>query len=265
MELGGTSSPDSRPDAAAYRADWYPDPTRRFDFRYHNGRDWTGDVSVDGNRFLDPLTSTAVGGAVPARTPFPIRPPSALPPARSGKATAALVLGIASVVTGWAPFVFVIGAASAILALVFGISILRRKREERPPNSGFAVAAVILAPIGLALCGVGVWLSVITFRAVEQFANVGAYSIEETSCVVNDGVAIFDGTITNLSDDTRSYHVSVSFVRPGTDNALYVSTADVDDVAAGTTMPWSVLVVVREDDLDCVIEDVKGPLPFGQS
>lgn len=270
MEPSGTSSGASS-DPSQYRADWYPDPTLRFEFRYHNGRDWTGDVSVDGNRFLDPLPRPAVGPAAPGKAPVAPGPASgafgAAQPTRTGKATAAMVLGIGSVVAGWVPFVFVLAAAAAILALVFGIPALRRARHEQPVNRrarAFALTGVILAPIGLALCGVGWQLSVLALREVDRFTNVGPYSIDETSCVVNDGVATFSGTITNRSNQTRSYHVSVEFLRPGTSNPLHRASADVDGVGADQTESWSVSVVVDEETLDCEIATVSGPLPFNQ-
>lgn len=42
----------SQADAPA--ADWYPDPSGRFQFRYWDGEAWTGHVSVDGKTDWDP-------------------------------------------------------------------------------------------------------------------------------------------------------------------------------------------------------------------
>src|SRR5437763_14149169 len=91
--------------ASMYRPDWYPDPTHRFEYRYHNGLMWTGDVSVDGKRFLDPLQQSAP----PRRTGRP-----------GGKAMAAFVLALGSLLLGWVPFLCVLGAAAAVLAITFG-------------------------------------------------------------------------------------------------------------------------------------------------
>ncbi len=239
-----------------YRADWYPDPTRRFEFRYHNGVDWTGDVAVDGNRFVDPLPRPSVA------------PTASSLPERTGKATAAMVLGIGAVAVGWVPFVFVFAVVASVLALVFGIPALRRANRQQPVNrraKGFALTGVILAPIGLALCGIGLWLSVLIYREVELFTQVGEHTVRETTCTLGDGRATYSGTITNDSASTRSYHLEVSFLRPGTDNVLYTDGVDVDDVAPGDTAPWSTSVVVEENELDCEVADVTGPLPFGQS
>ena len=42
----------SESDAPA--ADWYPDPSGRFQFRYWDGEAWTGHVSTDGKTDWDP-------------------------------------------------------------------------------------------------------------------------------------------------------------------------------------------------------------------
>ena len=66
---------------ARYASGWYPDPTGRFDLRFHNGCDWTADVARDGERFVDPA---GIG-------PGPAAPSAA--ERRSGVATAAILGG----------------------------------------------------------------------------------------------------------------------------------------------------------------------------
>ena len=279
-------SPGSAPEqprAPRHRADWYPDPTRRFEFRYHNGQDWTGDVATDGRRFLDALPRLASGSVV---MPSPMGATTGATtgvtpggePRRSPKATAALVLGIASVATGWVPFVFVLAAVAAVLALVFGLTVLARVRRDASavagvPNAGhtdrnFARAATILAPIGLCVCVLGGYLSVLAYREVDRFSNVGAHTIEETSCVVdgtNEQVAMMTGQITNDSDSARAYRITVEFLRPGTNNVLYTASTDVGVVAPGDRERWAVQVEVSHAELECRVDQVTGPLPFNQS
>lgn len=277
MSAGPTSE---TPRPSQHRADWYPDPTQRYEFRYHNGQDWTGDVSVDGNRYLDPLPRPATEGAgtsVPATAVAPLGQnnggqnnggQTGVRAGRSSKATAAMVLGIGSIATGWVPFVFVISAAAAVVALVLGVSTLRRNRRDQIADSrsrGFALAGVILAPIGLATCLVGTWLTVLAYREVDKFANAGDFDLRETSCTVDAGVATYTGTITNLSDDVRDYHLTVEFRRPDTSSVLYRSSVDVDGVAPGEAATWSVDEIVNHDELDCRVDHVSGPLPFNQS
>ncbi|WP_370326438.1 DUF2510 domain-containing protein [Euzebya sp.] len=51
----------SQADAPA--ADWYPDPSGRFQFRYWDGESWTGHVSTDGKTDWDPPADGAQGQA----------------------------------------------------------------------------------------------------------------------------------------------------------------------------------------------------------
>lgn len=53
-------------ESAAPAADWYPDPSGRFQFRYWDGEAWTGHVSTDGKTDWDPpgeAAEAAEGGA----------------------------------------------------------------------------------------------------------------------------------------------------------------------------------------------------------
>ena len=72
---------------------WYPDPTGRFEYRYHNDQVWTADVSSSGQRFVDPLPTSLRLDA----------------DGRNGLAVAGMVCGIAAVATTWIPFVVVVG------------------------------------------------------------------------------------------------------------------------------------------------------------
>ena len=49
--------------AEAPAADWYQDPSGRFQFRYWDGDTWTGHVSIDGQTDWDPPTDDAEGGS----------------------------------------------------------------------------------------------------------------------------------------------------------------------------------------------------------
>lgn len=262
-----STPPASTPPAstAPYRADWYPDPTGRFEFRYHNGQIWTGDVSVDGNRFLDPL---------PLGTTWPQQRSAGVahvPLVGSGRARAAFVLGLCSLLVGWVPFLCVVAIGAAIVALVLGLGALRRdaraRRDGRGDSRGHgqAVAGVILAPLGLAVSVLGVWLSVLAIREVQTFTNVGAHTTSDTSCVVRNGTATYTGSITNESRETHSYEITVEFRRPGTSVRLHIASTSVTDVEPGGTAIVTVSEVVPEEQLDCSVYDVTGPLPFGQS
>ena len=76
-------------------AGWFPDPLRRFEFRYFNGERWTDDVSADGTRFVDP------GPFTPPREPAPTaaRPSTATRRARSPSCrSCSAIAGVALVV-----------------------------------------------------------------------------------------------------------------------------------------------------------------------
>jgi hypothetical protein len=54
IEFGSDQEVAETP-GASYKADWYPDPTKRFEFRYWDGSQWTNDVSSHGRTYQDPV------------------------------------------------------------------------------------------------------------------------------------------------------------------------------------------------------------------
>ena len=273
-------TPASKPDnqsQSLWAPAWYPDPTGRFEFRYHNGQAWTGDVAVDGDRFLDPLATnitryTAEVGAtigtdaranVGAHAGVNIGQFGAAATRPNPRAVAALVLAISSVLIGWVPFLCALAVVGAVLGIVFGYLALGEiRRDGRLKGRGLALAAVCVAPLGLAISGVGIWLTVLTVREIDRYSNVGEHSTTSTRCTVDSGRAHFDGTIANESNKTRSYHIVVEFLRPGTDNALHTSSVDVNAVGPGNSSDWSVTEPVSQERLDCKVSSITGPLPF---
>jgi hypothetical protein len=96
-----------------------------------------------GNRVDE--SSTAYGA--PART------------GRNGMGTAALVLGILSIVTCWIWFV---GGILAILAIVFGVIGRNRVARGEATNRGTALAGLITGIVGL-LATVAIVIALVTF------------------------------------------------------------------------------------------------------
>ena len=241
-----------------HRADWYADPTGRFEFRYHNGHAWTGDVSLDGNRFLDPLWSSRTS----------IIPPVRAAGTRTARATAAFVLALASVVTGWVPFLCFLAIVAAILALIFAIGFLRAQRpvvaagDHHPRGRAHALGALMLVPVGLAASGIGIWLTVASVRAINRYTDVGQYSVATTSCAVSNGLASFAGTITNQSRGVHSYHVIIEFDRIGTSDLVKTASSDIGDVEPNEARPFNVAVVTSAEQLTCSVFSVSGPVPF---
>lgn len=233
---------------------WYPDPMMRFELRYHNGHTWTADVAADGQRYVDPL------GTRPT-APQPTRPQPS-PGARNPAATAAMTLGIVAVVIGWLPVIVVFGAIAAVLAIVFGV-IGRRRARDRGVGHGAAVTGLVTGGAGLAVAVVGVLFTLAVFRAFDRFADPAAHAAVITGCTrVGDDVTA-QGELTNLDDRAAHFSVRIFFVRPGTDNPRRAALVELGRVPAGVTAPFEVTRPVGTDPIDCIIDSVRGPLPYG--
>ena len=239
-------------------AGWHPDPTTRFELRYHNGRAWTADVSTDGERFVDPA------GARPA----PVSATSAethatpTPSGRNPIATAAMVLGIIGIGIGWMPFIVVLGVIAATLAIVFGFRG-RGRAASAGVGGGFALTGIITGFVGLLVCAGGVVFSVSLLRAVDSFENPAPNETMISSCERSGNELTATGTVINTSDATASYTVRVYFVRPGTDNPRRQATVALDPLAPGESGTFEATRNVGDLDLDCIVGAVRGPLPYG--
>lgn len=229
---------------------WYPDPTGRFELRYHNGRDWTADVASDGTRFVDP------SGAQAGRTQ------RSGTGAKNRLATAALVLGIVAVGIGWLPFVFVIGVLAAVLALVFG-AIGRRRSETSGTGRGFANAGLVLGCVALAVGVIGFALTRSFVDAIDSYQQPALHEAEIVTCAHDGSSHTAEFVITNLADAPAEFAVRIEFVRAGTDNVQRDVVVSVDEIAPGETVRSSVSRRLDIDDVDCAIREVHGPLPFG--
>ena len=239
------------------RAGWYPDPAARFELRYHNGVAWTADVSTNGDRFVDPL-GTQPGAVGPPHTPQS--------GAKNVAATASMVCGIIAIGLGWLPFIFALAAISGVMAVVLGVRARRRAKTPGPQfgvGTGMATAGLILGPIGLIACVGGLILSIVMVSAIDRFENPAANNTAITSCERDGTDVTAQGELTNASDDTASFTVRVSFVRPGTDNPRRQANVIVSDVEPGQTRSFEVIGSVPLEKVDCIIASVRGELPFG--
>ncbi|MEL6892964.1 MAG: DUF2510 domain-containing protein [Actinomycetota bacterium] len=244
---------------ASNRAGWFPDPLRRHEFRFHNGGAWTADVSDDGRRFVDPF------GAAPG--PWDAEGPSDAPRLEPGGgrnriAVAGLVCGVIGLSLAFIPFLFVIGAVAAVLAIVFGAVGLRRSRPTGR-RRGAAIAGLVTGVVGVLGAVVGGFLTSALISAIDDYENPGQYELGPVSCT-NDGSAwTAAGSITNGDEETRSYTLSVDFVRPGTDNVRTRVRVRLDDIDPMASDEFEVRRVVDLDEIDCVVSAVDGPPPFG--
>jgi hypothetical protein len=236
------------------RPGWYADPLGRFELRYYNGATWTADVSTGGERFVDPL-----GLDVEQHSRQPARSGAA---ASTSLATASMVLGIVAVATAWIPFVVVVGAIAAVLALVFGTLAIRRSGPAGAGRSR-AVIGVITGGSGLLAAVLGAVLTFVVLDVYDSYLHPNSHEAIITSCQVVGSRAIATGRLENLGDDTSDFSVLVGFVRPGTDNPHRTTRVTIDDVEAGTSAPFDAERQIELDDVDCVVVEVTGPLPFG--
>lgn len=241
--------PSARSAAGTAPAGWYADPLGRYEHRYHNGRAWTADVSDTGDRFVDPL-GTAPGALSDNAHPSP-------------RATTAMVLGIVAICIGWFPYVAVAGAVCALLAIVLGISARGRAASPGSTAASRARIGIATGAVGLVVAALGLAFTVIVARALDRYGDPAPNDAVVTSCEATAGVVAATGELTNLGDSEADFTVRVAIMRPGTDNVHRTATVEVDDVAAGVTVPFELMVEVALDEVDCTVHDVDGPLPFG--
>ena len=242
-------------------AGWYPDPTMRFELRYHNGNGWTADVSTNGERFVDPNGTSPSPNPSPA--PHQPHQQHAQPSGdRNGTAVAAMVMGIIAIVIGWMPVIVVLGLIAAILAIVLGVAGTKRAKRTGS-GKGFALAGMITGAVGLLVCIGGVIFTISLFRAIDRFDSPAENVADITSCtrVGNDVTAV--GHLTNLSDQNAEFSVRVYFVRPGTDNPRRQILVDLGQLAPGEQTSFEVTRSVQLDEVDCIVGAVRGPLPYG--
>ncbi len=256
-------------------AGWFPDPLGRYDHRWFNGSAWTADVSVDGGRFVDPSpfsgpvspadpTATApTRPSTPGGTPFGT-PIGGVPQPSRTLAVLALIAGLVSIATGWMPILFVVGALAGIAAIVIGTSARRRATQGRAGGRRMALAGLILGPIGLASCVVGVLLTGVVLREVREYTEPGPTDVEVTSCVVEGRAVRVSGTIENLDDMVRDYSIVIEVI----DGRDVVDRDDVPvvDVSPGELRSWKRLILTRGNtpaEAECEVFSVMGPFPFG--
>jgi uncharacterized protein DUF2510 len=229
-------------------AGWHRDPTGRFEYRYFNGVQWTSDVSVNGHRYVD----SPIGQIMP-RWPGPRIP--------RGKAIASFVTAASAVAVGWVPFVFVLAAAAAIVAIVFGVAGLKTARQHNGYGRSFAVAGLVLAPVALAVCVGGFFFTKAVVRELREYVEPGPHKLTvDQPCTLDQGRVTLTGSIRNLDDRTHDYRIVVDFTAAGEQVAS--DTVAVADVAADQTAPWSSSVELDETSVDCKVTDVFGPPPF---
>jgi hypothetical protein len=236
-------------------AGWHPDPTGRYEYRYFNGHQWTADVSVHGQRFID---STSPATWQPGWGP---EPPDASRRTR-GMAVAGFVVGLVSLALAWVPFVFVLGAVGAILALVFGILGTRAAARQDGHGRGYAVAGIVLAVVAMAVCVVGFAFTRVVLRQVNAYLAPGPNQVRIQRCEMSQLTGLLmRATIENLDTKVHRYEVTVEY--RFADNSSQSEVVTVPSVEAGATREFSShITVVKAGGVQCGITSVYGPAPF---
>jgi hypothetical protein len=225
---------------------WHADPWGRFEYRYFNGVQWTPDVAINGQRYVDTPPS---GQQVPNRQPS------------RAFAVTSFITGVCGVALGWIPFVFVIAAAAALCAIVFGVLGVRAARHHDGYGRGFAITGLVLSPFALAICVAGFFFTRAIVREFRDFIEPGPHELfVERPCTLANGLATLHGTIRNVDDRTHSYRIAVRFTSPPDHSEA--TSVRVPDVAADETAPWSVSAPVAADTVSCEVTEVFGPMPF---
>lgn len=229
---------------------WYPDPLRRYELRYFNGVGWTSDVAGGGERHVDPL------GVSPS-------PAAERSPGRHRAATASMVLGIVALSIAWIPVVVVAGLVVGCLAIVLGIVGLR----GAGPGGGrsFAIAGIATGVSALLAGIIGVILTMVVIDAYDAYLHPQPHEITLTGCELQGTRAVVSGALRNTGSESGDFSVLIGFARPGTDNVRRTDRVTIDDLEPGDTTTFEAQGQVDLDEVECVVVDVTGPLPFGIS
>jgi hypothetical protein len=229
-------------------AGWHPDPVGRYEYRYYNGTQWTADVSVNGSRFVDPA-------GVPTWAPVQATP-------RRGMAVASFVIGLIALAGALLPFVFVVAAVGAVIAIVFAVLGLRSAARHDGHGRGFAITGLVLSVVALPMCLVGLAFTRTVLREIDQYADPGPYTVAITACRVSGNAPILmEGTIRNDDNVVHTYSIDLEF--RFTDGDSEMQTVAVEDVEPGETETFrSTALVFGDLQTECRVANVWGPPPF---
>jgi hypothetical protein len=211
----------------------------RFEYRYHDGEEWTATVSDDGRWLVDRA----------ALEPFPTpEGPS------NAVAAASLVCGMVAMALGWLPVVFVGGFVLAGLAIVLGAIGLARSRRVGA-GRGFAVGGMLTGFGGVIASFAGLVLTATSFGTVGG-GDPGPHQATLDRCEIVDGEAVIAGSVRNEGAERAGYVVTIEVRRPGMAAPFATVRVPVGDVEPGATERFAFANEVRPLEIDCAITDV---------
>jgi hypothetical protein len=217
----------------------------RFEYRYFNGVEWTSDVAVNGQRYVDAPINQLMAQAPKKRPP-------------RGMAVASFITGASAVALGWVPFIFVLAVAAAIAALVFGILGLQNASRNEGYGRGFAVTGLVLAPVALVVCVGGFFFTRAVVASSATSSSPAARLVVDQPCSLENGRDRHrhDSQSRRPSTTTASSSTSTT-TRP-------VEIVDGCGPRRDPARPHPGLVGrIRRGTVECSVTDVLGPPPFG--
>lgn len=229
------------------RPGWYPDPTGRYEYRWHSGTSWTGDVAVNGRHFVD------IDGLRSIDAP------------RGGRrlAVAALVIALCSLAVAWLPVLFAFSVVGGLSSAGMGIAAVRKARDDSSAN-GLAKGALAVAAAALCLSVLG---GILTVQLGDELAQIideepGPYEIDIDECISDGSLLIARGTIENLDDSERHYDVTIS-ISDLAGVELARGTTSVLDVAPSGSAAFTLSETADHDGgIACEVVDVTSRAPF---
>ncbi|MFM2184172.1 MAG: hypothetical protein RJB61_2466 [Actinomycetota bacterium] len=229
------------------RPGWYPDPTGRYEYRWHNGTSWTGDVAVDGRHFVD------VDGLRGIDAP------------RRGRrlAVAALVVALCSLAVAWLPVLFAVSVVGGLSSAGMGIAAARRARDDSS-TSGLAKGALAVAAAALCLSVLGGFLTVQLGSELAEIVDEepGPYEIAIDECTSDGSLLIARGTIQNRDDSERHYDVTIAISDLAGVEIARGSTTVLDVAPSGSAEFTLSETADHDGGISCEVVDVRGRALF---
>ena len=157
---------------------------------------------------------------------------------RNGLATASLVVGIVAIATAWIPFLNVISMVLAVIAILLGLgALLMVKKRGGMVKTAFGVVLSIAALVlGFSVTSAATNAVNEAVAEVEDAMDVtDEVTIEIGSVTSDEFSSQAPVTITNISDETGSYMVTI--VAETADGATQIESTVVvvNDLKAGQT------------------------------
>lgn len=161
---------------------------------------------------------------------------------KSGLATAAMVLGIIAIVGSWIPFVNIVSIILGVLAFIFGIIPLLKKK-----STGKAVTGVVLGALAVII---GIYMTSAATESIDDAINsdtevVGSAESdsEKTTYKVGDVIKFDDKQVT-VTDLQRNWNSGNEYSQPDSGNEFVNVKVSIENNSDGqisyNTFDWKI-------------------------